>query len=94
MAAILQYNPLARPTGTEAIAHPFFDELRNPDTRMHTGNSLPPCFNFTLEELSIQPELAEKLVPPHCYEELRPHGIDMDHFTPVSPPNGYFMSID
>jgi glycogen synthase kinase 3 beta len=94
MAAILQYNPLARPTGTEAIAHPFFDELRHPDTRMHTGNSLPPCFNFTLEELSIQPELAEKLVPPHCYEELRPHGIDMDHFTPVSPPDGYPMSID
>ena len=30
----------------EACIHPFFDELRNPDTRLPTGRPLPPLFNF------------------------------------------------
>lgn len=28
-------------------------------------------------ELSIQPELIKKLVPPHCYEELASKGINI-----------------
>jgi glycogen synthase kinase 3 beta len=48
MSNILQYNPLARPTASEALIHPFFDELRNPDTKMPTGKSLPPLFDFSV----------------------------------------------
>lgn len=48
MSLILQYNPLARPSASEALIHPFFDELRNPDTKMPTGKPLPPLFNFSV----------------------------------------------
>jgi glycogen synthase kinase 3 beta len=49
MSNILQYNPLARLTASEALIHPFFDELRNPDTKMPTGKILPPLFDFSIE---------------------------------------------
>lgn len=31
----------------EACAHPFFDELRDPETRLPNGHDLPPLFNFS-----------------------------------------------
>ncbi|VVA32318.1 PREDICTED: shaggy-related kinase, partial [Prunus dulcis] len=30
----------------EALAYPFFDELRDPNTRLPNGRFLPPLFNF------------------------------------------------
>jgi hypothetical protein len=30
----------------DALTHPFFDELRNPNARLPTGRFLPPLFNF------------------------------------------------
>lgn len=30
----------------EACVHPFFDELRDPSTRLPNGRPLPPLFNF------------------------------------------------
>ncbi|GMP81307.1 hypothetical protein CsSME_00036062 [Camellia sinensis var. sinensis] len=30
----------------EACTHPFFDELRDPNTRLPNGRPLPPLFNF------------------------------------------------
>lgn len=30
----------------EALIHPFFDELRDSDTRLPNGRFLPPLFNF------------------------------------------------
>lgn len=49
ISRILQYDPQARLTASEAMAHPFFDELRNPETKLSTGRDLPPLFNFTNE---------------------------------------------
>ncbi|SAM04945.1 hypothetical protein [Absidia glauca] len=46
---VLQYNPQSRPTASEALVHPFFDELRNPDTKMSNGKDLPILFDFTKE---------------------------------------------
>jgi serine/threonine protein kinase len=43
---LLDYTPATRLTPLEACAHGFFDELRDPDTRLPTG-SLPPLFNFS-----------------------------------------------
>ena len=60
---MLQYGPGKRVTALEACTHPFFDELRNQDTRLPNGEALPPLFNFTAVELSSQPDLAEKLIP-------------------------------
>lgn len=36
-------------TASEAMVHPFFDELRNPETKMANGRDLPELFNFTRE---------------------------------------------
>lgn len=33
----------------DACAHPFFDDLRNPNVRLPNGEPLPPLFNFTPE---------------------------------------------
>lgn len=30
----------------EVLIHPFFDELRDPNTRLPNGRFLPPLFNF------------------------------------------------
>lgn len=33
----------------EACAHPFFDELREPNARLPNGRPFPPLFNFKQE---------------------------------------------
>ena len=33
----------------EACAHPFFDELRDPNTRLPNGRPLPPLFKLSLK---------------------------------------------
>lgn len=65
------------------MCHPFFDDLRVPDTKMATGKDMPPLFNFTREELSIRPDLIRQLVPPHCESELLSRGIDINNFEPI-----------
>lgn len=44
--------PSERVTALQVCAHPFFDELRHPDTVLPDGAPLPPLFNFTSEELA------------------------------------------
>jgi serine/threonine protein kinase len=43
---LLDYTPATRLTPLDACAHAFFDELRDPDTRLPNG-PLPPLFNFS-----------------------------------------------
>lgn len=73
MKSMLEYNPALRPTALEVLAHPYFDELRNPDTTIPNWRNpeeprrpLPPLFNFTDQELANRPDLRDKLVPPHA----------------------------
>lgn len=67
ISKLLQYHPKRRITALEACAHPFFDELRNPETVLPRGKPLPPLFDFSDEELEGQSdELIEKLIPPHA----------------------------
>jgi glycogen synthase kinase 3 beta len=35
------------------MTHPFFDDLKVPDTKMATGKDMPPLFNFTREGRSF-----------------------------------------
>ncbi|XP_030746077.1 glycogen synthase kinase-3 beta-like isoform X2 [Sitophilus oryzae] len=63
VARLLEYTPSARISPLQACAHPFFNELREPGTRLPNGNELPPLFNFTDHELNIQPSLNSVLVP-------------------------------
>ncbi|XP_070549451.1 glycogen synthase kinase-3 beta-like [Ptychodera flava] len=68
---LLEYTPSARITPMEACAHAFFDELRDPSTRLPSGRDLPPLFSFTQQELSIQPSLNSILVPPHAQHHVQ-----------------------
>jgi glycogen synthase kinase 3 beta len=88
IAKLLDYTPTTRLTAIEAMTHPFFDELRQPETKMASGHELPSLFNFTSMELSIRPELNQKLVPSFAEQELLARGIDIHQFTPVAIPKG------
>ncbi|XP_059411723.1 glycogen synthase kinase 3 alpha a isoform X1 [Carassius carassius] len=63
---LLEYTPVTRLSPLQACAHAFFDELRQPGTRLPSGRELPPLFNFTTTELMIQPQLNSSLIPPHA----------------------------
>ncbi|KAG4384497.1 hypothetical protein GLYMA_13G289800v4 [Glycine max] len=62
---LLQYSPKLRYSAVEAMAHPFFEELREPNARLPNGRSLPPLFNFKKELDGAPPELLPKLIPEH-----------------------------
>ncbi|EER29033.1 Protein kinase skp1, putative [Coccidioides posadasii C735 delta SOWgp] len=90
ITALLEYTPTQRLSAIEAMCHPFFDELRDPNTRLPdsrhpsaSARELPKLFNFTHHELSISPSLNHKLVPPHAKSELFSRGIDIDNFIPL-----------
>jgi len=64
VSRLLQYSPNLRCTALEACAHPFFDELRDPNARLPNGRPLPPIFNFMPEELEgASPELIQRFIP-------------------------------
>ena len=47
VSRLLEYTPSSRITPMEACAHAFFNELRQPGTRMPNGRDFPPLYNFT-----------------------------------------------
>jgi len=69
VSRLLEYTPSSRISPLQACAHTFFDELRETNTRLPYGRELPPLFNFTEQELSIQPSLNSVLLPHHAQEE-------------------------
>ncbi|KAI8081861.1 kinase-like domain-containing protein [Gilbertella persicaria] len=67
LSELLQYTPDTRLSCMDAMAHPYFDELRKPTTKMLNNKELPPLFNFSEHELSIRPDLVPKLLPSHSH---------------------------
>jgi len=65
VSRLLEYTPSARISPLQACAHSFFDELRESGTKLPNGRDLPQLFNFTEQELRIQPSLNSQLIPPH-----------------------------
>lgn len=63
VARLLRYAPGERATPLEAMAHPFFDELRDPATTLPSGAPLPPGLQDWLpgELSSADPEVARVL---------------------------------
>lgn len=47
ISQLLQYAPMKRLSAIDAMAHPFFDELRDPETRLPNGKPLPKLFDFS-----------------------------------------------
>lgn len=78
VSRLLEYTPSARISPLEACAHTFFDELRDPSTRLPNGRELPPLLNFTPQELAIQPNLNSVLVPPHARNASDPGAVSGD----------------
>ncbi|XP_052254339.1 glycogen synthase kinase-3 beta-like isoform X2 [Dreissena polymorpha] len=66
VSRLLEYIPSARISPLEACAHAFFDELRDPNSRLPSGRELPVLFNFSPQELLIAPHLNGTLIPPHA----------------------------
>ncbi|KAH9791377.1 Shaggy-related protein kinase zeta [Citrus sinensis] len=73
---LLQYSPSLRCTALEACAHPFFDELREPNARLPNGRPFPPLFNFKQELAGASPELINRLIPEHVRRQT---GLSMPH---------------
>ncbi|KAL8089222.1 shaggy-related protein kinase alpha-like [Apium graveolens] len=70
VSRLLQYSPNLRSTALDALIHPFFDELRDPNTRLPNGRFLPPLFNFKSHELKKVPaETLGKLIPEHARKQ-------------------------
>jgi glycogen synthase kinase 3 beta len=53
----LVYDPKARPKPLEALLDPYFNELRDQNTRLPTGQLLPDLFGFTKEEINTCPDV-------------------------------------
>ncbi|MCJ1385923.1 regulator of ime2 [Xylographa soralifera] len=91
IAALLEYTPTQRLSAIEAMCDPFFNELRDPacrfpDSRHPNGASkeMPNLFDFSRHELSIAPDMNDRLVPPQARKALKSKGIDLDDFSPMS----------
>lgn len=56
VSKLLQYSPNLRFGATEAMAHPFFDELRDPSSVLPNGRALPPLFDWQAGELDNEPD--------------------------------------
>eukprot|EP00884_Botryococcus_braunii_P005825 jgi/Botrbrau1/15243/Bobra.0149s0094.1 len=64
VSQFLQYSPNKRVSALEAMAHPFFDELRDPNISLPNGKPLPPLFDWRDGELSgASPEILAALAP-------------------------------
>ncbi|XP_009757512.1 shaggy-related protein kinase NtK-1 isoform X1 [Nicotiana sylvestris] len=76
VSRLLQYSPNLRCTALEAVTHAFFDELRDPNTRLPNGRVLPPLFNFKAHELKgVSAESLLKLVPEHARKQCPSLGL-------------------
>jgi len=73
VSKFLRYKPESRVDPFEALAHPFFDELREPNARLPNSKPLPPLFNFTDDELKmvVKKGLVKKLIPTHVMPKLK-----------------------
>jgi hypothetical protein len=56
VARLLTYDPQKRPKPLVSLTDPYFDELRDQNTKLPNGQPLPPLFNFTPEEIADEPE--------------------------------------
>ena len=77
MDKLLKYEPEVRLTAIDALIHPFFDDLREQDTRLPNGEPLPPLFDFTKEELvQADEEQQVKLIPDWARSEMEARFAD------------------
>ncbi|KAA8498490.1 Glycogen synthase kinase-3 beta [Porphyridium purpureum] len=76
LSQLLVYDPVKRMKPLDALAHPFFDELRDPSaklpsTRPEGGRSFPPLFDFSELEWHVCADVGRKILPLKHYEQLQ-----------------------
>jgi glycogen synthase kinase 3 beta len=61
ISKLLVYDPERRLKPLEALLHPFFDDLRDQDTKLEMGAAIAiDLFDFTKEEIySTSPEIMQ-----------------------------------
>ncbi|KAJ3440728.1 glycogen synthase kinase-3 alpha [Anaeramoeba flamelloides] len=78
ISKLLQYNPNKRIDPLEACAHPFFDELRDPNTLLPNNQPLPELFDFDSDELnSVDMETRKNLIPSHI---IKPQNLKKKNY--------------
>jgi serine/threonine protein kinase len=61
---MLMFAPEKRTKPLYLLGHPFFDELRDKNTKLENGKNLPDLFNFNKTEMKIDAKfIKEKLIP-------------------------------
>ena len=53
---VLTYRPKDRYTAWQVCAHPYYDILKTPMTKLPNGADLPPLFDFSRDEYESMPE--------------------------------------
>ena len=76
ISKLLVYNPERRLNPIEALAHSFFDELRDKNTRLPNGNPLPDLFDFQKEEITSTTPGMMKLLIPEWYVSIKRESND------------------
>lgn len=68
----LVFSPTKRLELFDALAHPFFDELRDEKTKLDGGGPLPPLFNLTPEEVehARAHNILDQIVPQHALNQI------------------------
>ena len=82
---MLVYLPSKRITALEALAHPYFDELRDPNVIYSPGKALPTLFDFSEQELSSNPALLSRLLPQHLQQQGNSSNGNSNKSTESSP---------
>ena len=69
MDKMLIFSPEKRTKPIYLLGHPFFDELRNKNTKLENGRNLPDLFNFNKTEMKIDPKYIKDKLIPDWYEK-------------------------
>lgn len=63
ISTLLVYDPDIRATPLKALLHPYFDELRDPNTKLPNGKNIPnDVFEFTKQEWDENGTLIKKIL--------------------------------
>jgi len=76
VSQFLRYTPSARLHPMDALAHPYFDELRDPSVRLLNGRLLPNIHNWLDCELEMMKArgLMDALIPPYIRAQMTSDG--------------------
>jgi glycogen synthase kinase 3 beta len=79
IAKFLCYTPGKRLDPFDALAHPFFDDLRRPGVLLPNGHAPPNTHNWTDAELGLmrQRGLAQALIPAHVAAEMTQQQLEL-----------------